>query len=158
MDIPPQWCQNHGVSEPINVTGSLGIDATLLIWEQLNCEAVVHLSEFTPDGKPAYLHFKVWRVEGWTNDKGEVWDDDDTGKPVANYRVLNSGGNDQTTTDRAKAGILMQGRIKWDGCSDVQYRPDHYYHYEHYCNRDAAMIPGTIMGCLYNLLGVLRSL
>jgi hypothetical protein len=109
--------------------------------------AVVRPGSLLPDRTLACLRFEVYRVE--------LWNSVDPPRPV--YRILNAGGNGprDCTEDRSRAGILLRGDIRWDNCSNVEYRSGYKQRYEHYCHRGAAMLPGRAMERLYDLMIVL---
>jgi hypothetical protein len=129
---------------------AIGLDAEgkgVVYWADIWCEAEIHADLVDgPDNLPTLLRFAVYRVEAW-------------GGPGDNsYLIPNHRGNDlsQQTTDRSKAGILMRGEVKQDGCSNVQYRPDEGQHHEHYCTRETAMATGVAMGRLYDIMAILQ--
>lgn len=53
-----------------------------------------------------------------------------------------------TTYDLADAQRVLQGYIKWDGCSDIDFFPDHGGN-EHFCGKPGAVGLGALIDHAY---------
>jgi hypothetical protein len=52
------------------------------------------------------------------------------------------------TTDFSEAQRVLEGTIKWDGCSDINFYPDTAGN-EHYCGKPVAIELGQVIGESY---------
>lgn len=109
------------------------------IWSDLNF-AAVHFpdkySQETEEHGPVSAHFKVYEIEGY-------YEEDKEGEyPVSVYENL------------AEAGPIIEGWIKWDGCSNWEFQKS-----IHFCRMERASQLAELFKRLYawgRVLGVDR--
>lgn len=122
-------------------------DKFVLGWKDIEYEVVITRGEpLALTKRPGSIQFVAYRLYEWDKDDEHV------------YLTKNVNTTDQRTTKRDDAEIFMRGEIRWSGCSNVYYRPEQQFHYAHFCSRQDAAAPGTIMTRLYELLDVLQEL
>lgn len=80
---------------------------------------------------------KVYRTDGEDED-GQL-----------SYVKVGSNGNAATTTNLEEAQRVLEGYVKWDGCSDFDFYPDHGGN-EHFCGKKHAVGLGKLLDFIYD--------
>ena len=65
------------------------------------------------------------------------------------YVKVGSNGNGTTTINLEEAQRVLEGYIKWDGCSDFDFYPDHGGN-EHFCGKRHAVGLGKLLEFIYD--------
>lgn len=75
-------------------------------------------------------------------------EDEDPSIPM--YLSRGATNSEDTTANLEKAQKVFEGRVKWDGCSDMRFYPD-AEGYSHYCGRGKACDLGLLMNNAYDI-------
>lgn len=100
-------------------------------WKDIAYAVVAELGD-----NKLYIKVKVLNIFGYDENNAVFYRLQDSTSPVP-------------TEDIEKAEVFLQGSIKWDGCSNLQFKDGDCL--LHFCDKKDAMNVGVLMGRLYDL-------
>lgn len=115
---------------------------------------VYHIGQYTyrlsPGTDGYYVEFEVFHSTGET-----VWEKGvSIDPPRRNYERKDSRSSNDQTDNIDEAQRMLEGSVKWDGCSNIQFFPDDGA-YTHFCGKNGAMEIGQVLATVYDLARVM---
>lgn len=91
------------------------------------------------------VNIEAFRVVGEVHSEGGVEFD----PPRKEYERKGATNSMDTTPNLDEAQRVIEGSIKWDGCSNLNFFPDEKG-YVHFCGKNGAVVMGNLLAAMYD--------